>query len=437
MKITNFSVRDIRFPTAKEKDGSDALNLGNYSATYVTLETDGGLKGYGLTFTNGRGNEASVLAAKAYLDLVKGATLEEITADFRGFYHKLAQDPQLRWVGPERGLVHMAFGAVINAIWDLWARRERKPLWKLLADLTPEQVVSAIDFTWITDTLTPGEALAILKKHAPTKAQREEEMRKNGYPAYTTSTGWLGYPDEKVKRLCREAKAQGWRHFKMKVAMDLEANLKRAALMRGEIGDDCFLMMDANQCWDVEEAIRQTKALARFNPWWMEEPTCPDDVLGHAAIAKAVAPIPIATGEACQNRVVFKQFLQAGGLSVLQVDSCRVGGVNEVLAILLMAAKYGVRVCPHAGGVGLCEYVQHLAIFGYIAVDPTLENRVCEYVDHLHEHFVEPVKIIHDATSSPHGGPCYAAPLAPGYSIEMKARSLDEYEFPQGKVWKI
>jgi L-fuconate dehydratase len=428
MKITGSSVRDIRFPTAKEKDGSDALNLGNYSATYVTLETDGGLKGYGLTFTNGDGNEACVLAAKAYLERVKGLTLEGITSDLRGFYHKLAQDPMLRWVGPEKGIVHMALGAVVNAVWDLWARREKKPLWKLLADMTPEQIVSAIDFTWITDALTPEEALAILKKHAPGKAKREEEMRKDGYPAYTTSTGWLGYSDEKVKRLCREAKASGWRHFKMKVGQDLEANLKRAALMRAEIGDDCFLMMDANQCWDVAEAIRQTKALAKFKPWWMEEPTSPDDALGHAVIAKAVAPIPVATGEACQNRVVFKQFLQAGGLSILQLDSCRVGGVNEVLSIMLLAAKFGVRVCPHAGGVGLCEYVQHLAIFGYIAVDPSLEDRVCEYVDHLHEHFVEPVRIIN--------GRFYAAPTAPGYSIEMKAASLDEYEFPHGKAWK-
>jgi L-fuconate dehydratase len=429
MKIIGYSVRDIRFPTAKEKDGSDALNLGNYSATYVTLETDGGLRSYGLTFTNGDGNEACVLAAKAYLERVKGQTLEGILADFRGFYHKLAQDPMLRWVGPEKGVTHMALGAVINAVWDLWARKEGKPLWKLLVDLTPEQIVSAIDFTWITDALTPEEALAILKKHASGKAKREEEMRKNGYPAYTTSTGWLGYSDEKVKRLCREAKAQGWRHFKMKVGQNLDANMKRAALMRGEIGDDCWLMMDANQCWDVAEAIRQTKALMKFNPWWMEEPTSPDDALGHAVIAKAVAPLAIATGEACQNRVVFKQFLQAGGLSILQLDSCRVGGVNEVLSIMLMAAKFGVRVCPHAGGVGLCEYVQHLAIFGYITVDPDLTDRVCEYVDHLHEHFVEPVKIIK--------GRFYAAPLAPGYSIEMKAKSLDEYEFPQGKAWKV
>src|SRR5579859_1720447 len=263
MKITGYSVRDIRFPTSRNMDGSDSLNVGDYSATYVTLDTDSGLKGYGLTFVNGRGNEACVLAAKAYLELIKGMTLEEMTQDMRGFYHRLAQDPQLRWVGPEKGLVHMALGAVINAIWDLWARREGKPMWKFLADMTPEQIVAAIDFTWITDALTPDEALAILRRNASGKAKREEEMRKNGYPAYTTSTGWLGYPDDKVKRLCREAKAQGWRHFKMKVAMDLEANIKRAALMRAEIGDDCFLMMDANQCWDVEEAIRQTKALAR------------------------------------------------------------------------------------------------------------------------------------------------------------------------------
>ncbi len=427
MKITGLRARDIRFPTSREMDGSDALNLGDYSATYVTLETDGTLVGHGLTFTNGRGNEIGVAAAKALAPLVVGRTLEEITADLRGFYRRLTQDPQLRWIGPEKGIVHMATGAVVNAVWDLWARREGKPVWKLLADLTPQQVVNAIDFMWITDALTPDEALAILEKNAPTRAAREAEMRERGFPAYTTSTGWLGYSDDKVRRLCREALAAGWTFFKMKVGQDLEGNLRRAALMRAEIGREHTLAMDANQCWDVPEAIHQMKELARFDPYWIEEPTSPDDVLGHAAIAKAVAPIRVATGEACQNRVIFKQLLQAKAIRICQIDSCRVGGVNEVLSILLMAKKFGVPVCPHAGGVGLCEYVQHLAIFDYIAVNPSLEGRVCEFVDHLHEHFVEPVRIVKGR---------YAAPTAPGYSIEMKRASLDEYEFPGGAAWR-
>ncbi len=426
-KITGLRARDIRFPTSRQMDGSDSLNVGDYSATYVTIETDGPLVGHGLTFTNGRGNEIGVAAAKALAPLVVGRSLEEITADLRGFYRRLTQDPQLRWIGPEKGIMHMATGAVVNAVWDLWARREKKPVWKLLADLAPQQVVNAIDFMWITDALTPDEAVAILEKNAPTKAGREAEMRTKGFPAYTTSTGWLGYPDEKVRRLCREAIAQGWTFFKMKVGQDLEGNLRRAALMREEIGPGRVLAMDANQCWDVPEAIRQTKALARFDPYWMEEPTSPDDVLGHAAIARAVGPVLVATGESCPNRVIFKQLLQAKAIGICQIDSCRVGGVNEVLSILLMARKFGVPVCPHAGGVGLCEYVQHLAIFDYIAVNPSLEGRVCEFVDHLHEHFVDPVRIV-DAH--------YMAPVVPGYSIEMKKASLDEFEFPGGAAWK-
>jgi L-fuconate dehydratase len=427
MRITGLRARDIRFPTSRQMDGSDSLNVGDYSATYVTLETDGPLVGHGLTFTNGRGNEIGVAAAKALAPFVVGRSLEEITADLRGFYRRLTQDPQLRWIGPEKGIMHMATGAVVNAVWDLWARRESKPIWKLLADLTPQQIVNAIDFMWITDALTPDEAVAILERNTATKAGREAEMRAKGFPAYTTSTGWLGYSDEKVRRLCREAIAQGWTFFKMKVGQDLEGNLRRAALMREEIGPGRVLAMDANQCWDVPEAIRQTKALARFDPYWMEEPTSPDDVLGHAAIARAVGPVLVATGESCPNRVIFKQLLQAKAIGICQIDSCRVGGVNEVLSILLMARKFGVPVCPHAGGVGLCEYVQHLAIFDYIAVNPSLEGRVCEFVDHLHEHFVDPVRIV-DAH--------YLAPLVPGYSIEMKAASLDEFEFPGGAAWK-
>ena len=427
MKITALTARDVRFPTSRELDGSDALNVGDYSATYVVLRTDAGLEGHGLTFTNGHGNEIGVASARALARLVEGRTLEEITGDFRSFHHSLTQDAQLRWIGPEKGIVHMATGAVVNAIWDLWARREGKPLWKLLADMSPEQIVSCIDFMWITDALTPDEALAILRKNAPTRAAREAEMLRDGFPAYTTSTGWIGYSDEKVRRLCREAVAAGWTHFKMKVGQDLDANIRRAALMKEEIGPGRTLMMDANQCWDVPEAIRQMKALARFEPWWIEEPTSPDDAVGHAAIAKSIAPIKVATGEACANRVIFKQLLQLGALGFCQVDSCSVAGVNEVLAILLMAAKFGVPVCPHAGGVGLCEYVQHISIFDYIAVGASLENRICEYVDHLHEHFVEPVRI---------KSARYLAPTRPGYSITIKPDSLDRHEFPGGEVWR-
>jgi L-fuconate dehydratase len=428
VKISDLRVRDVRFPTSREKDGSDALNLGDYSATYVTLETDQGLEGNGLTFTNGRGNEICVAAVHALKHHVVGRELEAITAEPRRFYRDLVADQQLRWLGPEKGILHMSTGAVINAVWDLWAKRSGKPLWKLLVDLTPEQIVSAIDFSYITDALTPEQALEILDRKAPGKSAREAEMRRDGYPAYTTSTGWLGYPDEKVRRLCREAVAQGWTAFKMKVGQSLADNERRAGLMREEIGPSRKLMMDANQCWDVGEAVGQMKRLARFDPWWIEEPTSPDDVLGHAAIAKAIAPIAVATGEMCQNRVVFKQFLQANAISFLQVDSCRMGGVNEVLAVLLLAEKFGVPVCPHAGGVGLCEYVQHLAIYDYVAVSGSLENRLCEYVDHLHEHFVDPCTIRNAR---------YTVPTRPGYSITMKPESIDTYEFPTGKFWRM
>jgi L-fuconate dehydratase len=426
-KITDVRVRDIRFPTSLDMDGSDALNLGDYSATYVTVVTDSGLTGDGLTFTNGRGNEIVLAAVHALKHHVVGRRLDDIIGDFRGFYRDLTVDRQLRWLGPEKGILHMATGAIINAVWDLWAKREEKPMWKLLADLTPEEIVGVIDFTYITDVLTPEEAIEILRARENGKGEREEEMLREGFPAYTTSTGWLGYPDEKVKRLCREAIAQGWTAFKMKVGRNLEDNMRRAALMREEIGPERLLMMDANQCWDVGEAIEQMNALASFDPYWIEEPTSPDDALGHAAIARAIDPIGVATGEVVQNRVIFKQMLQANALRFLQVDSCRMGGVNEVLAVLLMAAKFGVPVCPHAGGVGLCEYVQHISIFDYVAVGGSLENRVCEYVDHLHEHFVDPC-VVRNAR--------YVAPMSPGYSITMKPESLDAYEFPAGRVWR-
>jgi L-fuconate dehydratase len=427
VKITNVVVRDIRFPTSLHQDGSDALNLGDYSATYVVLETGGGLEGHGLTFTNGRGNEICVAAVHALKHHVIGRHLHDIVADMRSFYRDLTVDRQLRWLGPEKGILHMATGAILNAVWDLWAKSEKKPMWKHLVDLTPAQLVSTIDFTYITDVLKPEEAVEMLQASREGREAREAEMRKDGYPAYTTSTGWLGYPDEKVRRLCKEAIAEGWTAFKMKVGQNLEDNMRRAAIMREEIGPQRKLMMDANQCWGVEESITQMKALARFDPWWIEEPTSPDDILGHARIAREIAPLSVATGEVCQNRVIFKQLLQADAIRFVQVDSCRMGGVNEAVAVILMAHKFKKPVCPHAGGVGLCEYVQHLSIFDYISVSGSLEDRVCEYVDHLHEHFVDPC-IAKNAR--------YVTPLRPGYSIDIKAQSIAEYEFPNGRVWQ-
>ena len=427
MKIKNLIVRDIRFPTSLQQDGSDALNQGDYSATYVVLETGAELEGHGLTFTNGRGNEIVVAAVHALKRHVVGRSFDDTVADMRSLYRDLTVDKQLRWLGPEKGILHMATGAILNAVWDLWAKRAKKPMWKHLVDLSPEELVSTIDFTYITDVLTPEEAIDMLRSASVGRDAREAEMRAEGFPAYTTSTGWLGYPDEKVRRLCREAIAQGWTAFKMKVGQNLEDNAHRAALMREEIGWEHKLMMDANQCWGVEESITQMKALARFDPWWIEEPTSPDDVLGHARIAREIAPIAVATGEVCHNRVMFKQLLQADAIRYVQVDSCRMGGVNEAVAVMLMAKKFGKPVCPHAGGVGLCEYVQHLSIFDYISVSGSLENRVCEYVDHLHEHFVDPC-VVSNAR--------YSLPFRPGYSIDMKPDSIAEYEFPAGHFWR-
>jgi L-fuconate dehydratase len=428
--ITDVTVRDIRFPTSLTLDGSDAVNVDpDYSATYVVLRTNSsrGLQGHGLTFTNGRGNEVTVAAVHALKHHLLGRTLESLTEDFAGFWLRITSDSQVRWLGPEKGAIHLAAGALVNSVWDLYARSEGKPVWKLLVDMSPEQIVACIPFRYITDALTPQEAIAILKRNESTKADREREMRATGYPAYTTSAGWLGYSDKKVRDLVREGLAEGWAHFKMKVGRDLNDDLRRAAIIREEIGPGRKLMMDANQIWDVDQAIEWMKPLAKFQPWWIEEPTSPDDVLGHAKIAKAVAPIGVATGEACQNRVIFKQLFQAGAISYCQIDSCRLAGVNEVLAVILMAAKFGVPVCPHAGGVGLCEYVQHLSLFDYIAVSASLNNRITEYVDHLHEHFVYPVLMKSGR---------YLTPLDPGYSIEMKEESLDYYEFPSGNAWK-
>ena len=427
--IVGCDARDIRFPTSQGRHGSDAMNPDpDYSAAYVILATDdaGGLEGHGLTFTIGRGNELCVAAIEALAPLVIGLTLDEITADMAGFWRRVTSDSQLRWVGPEKGVIHLATAALVNAVWDLYAKVEGKPLWKLLADMTPEALVRCIDFRYISDALTPSEAIAMLGRNAATRTAREVEVLRDGYPAYTTSAGWLGYSDETIRRLCRERIAQGWSHFKIKVGRDLRDDVRRAAIIREEIGPHRKLMLDANQIWDVDEAIVSMRSLARFDPWWIEEPTSPDDILGHATIARAITPIGVATGEHCQNRVMFKQLLQAEAIRFCQIDSCRLGGVNEVLAVLLMAAKFGVPVCPHAGGVGLCEYVQHLAIFDYIAVSASLQDRIVEYVDHLHEHFVNPVVI---------RGGRYMPPTAPGYSITMRPESLAEYAYPQGPAW--
>jgi L-fuconate dehydratase len=427
--ITEVIARDIRFPTSRALDGSDAMNPDpDYSAAYVILRTDSprGLEGHGLTFTIGRGNEVCVAAIEALRPLVLGRTLESFTADLGAFWRMITGDSQLRWIGPEKGAIHLATAAVVNAVWDLYAKAEGKPLWELLADMTPEELVRCVDFRYLTDALTPDEALAILRRNEPSRAARRAEMERDGFPAYTTSAGWLGYPDDKLRRLCREFIADGWNHFKIKVGANLQDDVRRCAIIREEIGPDRKLMTDANQVWEVGQAIAWMKELARFDPWWIEEPTSPDDILGHAAIARAVAPIGVATGEHCQNRVIFKQLFQAGAISFCQLDACRLGGVNEALAVLLLAAKFGVPVCPHAGGVGLCEYVQHLSIFDYIGVGASLENRILEYSAHLHEHFVDPVVMRNGH---------YMPPTAPGYSATMRPESLAEYQFPDGPAW--
>lgn len=429
--ITGIEIKDIRFPTSQTLDGSDAMNPDpDYSAAYVILKTNhpDQLEGHGLTFTIGRGNELCVAAIKSLSHLVVGKSLRDITIDMGAFWKAITGDSQLRWLGPEKGVIHLSTGAVVNAVWDLWAKVEGKPLWKLLVDMSPEEFVKCIDFTYITDAITQEEALALLKDNAETKPERVTELKANGYPAYTTSAGWLGYSDEKMRRLCREAKEEGFTHLKMKVGSNLEDDMRRASIIREEIGDNLRLMMDANQKWDVDEAIKNMESLAKFNPYWIEEPTSPDDILGHAKIAKAIAPIKVATGEHCQNRVMFKQLMQASAIEICQIDSCRVGGVNEILAILLMAAKFDVPVCPHAGGVGLCEYVQHLSIVDYVVVSGSLENRIIEYVDHLHEHFIDPV-VIENGN--------YILPTLPGYSIEMKPASIEKYSFPNGEVWTL
>ncbi|XP_023365942.1 mitochondrial enolase superfamily member 1 [Otolemur garnettii] len=497
-RVSRLSVRDVRFPTSLGGHGSDAMHTDpDYSAAYVIIETDAedGLKGYGITFTLGKGTEVVVCAVNALAHHVLNKDLKDIVGDFRGFYRQLTSDGQLRWIGPEKGVVHLATAAVLNAVWDLWAKQEGKPLWKLLVDMDPRTLVSCIDFRYITDVLTEEDAYEILQKGQVGKKEREGHMLAHGYPAYTTSCAWLGYSDDTLKQVgmwtwfCRQAecredktspfvdlvqsmrengsrccvwgalfkpglfagrerrplcrksqclpkqrielnyKTSVFHRFKVKVGADVQDDMRRCRLIRDMIGPENTLMMDANQRWDVPEAVEWMSKLAEFKPLWIEEPTSPDDILGHAAISKALVPlgIGVATGEQCHNRVIFKQLLQANALQFLQIDSCRLGSVNENLSVLLMAKKFEIPVCPHAGGVGLCELVQHLIIFDYISVSASLENRMCEYVDHLHEHFKYPVKIRQAS---------YMPPMDAGYSTEMKEESVKKHQYPDGEVWK-
>ena len=421
-KIIDMDVLDIRFPTSQDLDGSDAMNPDpDYSAAYVILKSDdGSLSGHGLTFTIGRGNEICCAAIKAMRHLVLGMDLEEIKRSPRKMWRTLTSDSQLRWIGPDKGAIHLATGAIVNAIWDLWAKSEGKPVWKLVADMTPEELVNCIDFRYLTDCVEEDEATDLLRKWAANKSNREAILLEKGYPCYTTSAGWLGYSDEKLARLCKEAVDAGFNYVKLKVGRDVEEDKRRIKIAREIIGNDRQLMIDANQTWERNEAIDWVKQLSFANPWFIEEPTSPDDVEAHRAIRQAVRPIKVATGEMCQNRIVFKQFIMREAIDIVQIDACRLGGVNEVLAVLLMAAKYKLPVCPHAGGVGLCEYVQHLAMIDYLCFSGSMEGRVTEYVDHLHEHFVSPCVIRNAA---------YVAPIDPGFSIEMTPESLKKYSF--------
>ncbi|MFF5013027.1 L-fuconate dehydratase [Streptomyces sp. NPDC001165] len=428
-RITAVDTHDIRFPTSRELDGSDAMNPDpDYSAAYVVLRTDAadGHEGHGFTFTIGRGNDVQVAAIDALRGHVLGRPVEEVCADPGSLFRDLIADSQLRWLGPEKGVMHMAIGAVVNAVWDLAARRAGKPLWQLLADAAPQWLVSQIDFRYITDALTPEEAFDLLGRGSQGAQDRRARLLERGFPAYTTSPGWLGYDDDKLTRLAAQAVADGFRQIKLKVGADLADDVRRCRVARAVVGPDVRLAVDANQRWNVDEAIAWTKALAEFDPYWIEEPTSPDDVLGHAAIRRAVTPVKVATGEHVHNRIVFKQMLQAGALDIVQIDAARVGGVNENLAILLLAAKFGVPVCPHAGGVGLCELVQHLSMFDYLALSGTTEDRVIEYVDHLHEHFLTPV-VIRDGH--------YTAPTTPGFSAAMRPESIARYTYPGGTFW--
>lgn len=420
-RVTGIRTRDLRFPTSDTLDGSDAMNPDpDYSAAYVVLETDGGHEGHGLTFTIGRGTEICVSAINALRPLLVGLDLDWVRQDMGRFWRHITGDSQLRWIGPDKGAIHLATGAVVNAMWDVLAKEADKPVWRLICEMSPEEIVKLIDFRYITDVLSKDDALAILRAAEPGKSDRIADLMREGYPCYTTSAGWLGYPDDKLRRLCREARAAGFTHTKFKVGRDLQDDIRRLTIAREELGEDANIMIDANQVWEVDQAIDWVKELAFARPLFIEEPTSPDDVLGHRKIRDAIAPIKVATGEMCQNRILFKQFIAHGAIDFVQIDSCRLGGLNEVLAVQLMAAKFGLPVWPHAGGVGLCEYVQHLSMIDYVAITGEKDSKRIEYVDHLHEHFLHPCVVENGA---------YQAPLEAGFSIQMKPETLREFEF--------
>ena len=420
-KIINLHTHDLRFPTSEKLDGSDAMNPDpDYSAAYVVLETDSAHQGHGLTFTIGRGNEICVAAINALKPLLVGLDLDWITADMGRFWRHITGDSQLRWIGPDKGAIHLATGAVVNAVWDLWGKTAGKPVWLLVAEMSPEEILRLIDFRYITDTLNPKEALEILQKAEKNKRDRIATLQAEGYPCYTTSAGWLGYSDDKLRRLCREAKEAGFTHTKFKVGRDLSDDIRRLTIAREELGADMNIMIDANQVWEVDQAIEWVQALAFARPFFIEEPTSPDDIAGHRKIRQAIAPIKVATGEMCQNRIMFKQFIAEKAIDIVQIDSCRMGGLNEVLAVQLIAAKYGLPVWPHAGGVGLCEYVQHMSMIEYVTITGEKDTNRIEFVDHLHEHFIHPC-LVQNGT--------YQAPQQPGFSIEMKPESVAQFAF--------
>ncbi|XP_026320036.1 mitochondrial enolase superfamily member 1-like [Hyposmocoma kahamanoa] len=430
LKITHLIVKDVRFPTSLGGHGSDALHTDpDYSCAYVNIITENGKQGFGLTFTSGRGTEVIVFCVRALKKFVVGRNVADIFADFSGYWRAITNDSQMRWIGPEKGVAHLAVAAILNSLWDLWARLEDKPVWRLLTDMEPEELVSTIDFRYITDVITKEEAIELLKKMRTGRDERIQYLLKHGYPAYTTQVGWLGYSDELLKELCEKYLKLGFTHFKVKVGLSMEDDYRRCSAVRKYIGEKNYLMVDANQAWSVNEAIEWMKKLAPLKPMWIEEPTSPDDIIGHAVISKALQPydIGVATGEMCANRVMFKQFLQSGGMQYCQIDSARIGGINEILSVYLMAYKLGVKVCPHAGGVGLCEMVQHLQFWDYASLSGTMEGRLIEYVDQQHEHFIDPCDVVNAR---------YMAPKLPGYSTEFLPGTLEKFGYPRGSEWQ-
>ncbi len=427
-KIIDLTTRDIRFPTSARRDGSDAANADpDYSAAYITITTEKGDRGCGLIFTIGRGNNLCCQAVENMRHLVLGSDFEAIKTDISAFYDRLRSDSQLRWLGPEKGIIHMAVGGSVNAVWDMWARAEGKPVWRLLADMSAEEFVGCMDFRYVSDAITRDEALEIVERNTATRTERIARLERGGYPAYTTSPGWLGYSDAKLRRLCADAVARGLRHIKIKVGGDLRDDVRRCRIVREIIGADSRLMIDANQVWEVGEAVAWLRELEPFSPWFIEEPTSPDDVLGHREIRNSINGMKVATGEHCQNRILFKQFITSQAVDIVQLDACRLAGLNEILTVYMIAAKYGKLVCPHAGGVGLCEYAQHLSMIDYVRISAEIDERMIEYVDHLHEHFVDPCRVREGA---------YLAPEAPGFSVEMFASTLERYRYPDGAEWR-